>query len=41
MRRIPIELPEGYAIRFAKKEDIDLIMGISKEWIEQRVRLIH
>ena len=26
---------------FAKKEDIDLIMGISKEWIEQRVRLIH
>ena len=26
MRRIPIELPEGYAIRFAKKEDISDIM---------------
>lgn len=38
MRRIPIELPVGYTIRFAKKEDISDIMLFFKEhWKESHI----
>ena len=38
MRRIPIELPEGYTIRFAKKEDIsDIMLFFKQHWKENHI----
>lgn len=38
MRRIPIELPAGYTIRFAKREDIsDIMLFFKKHWNENHI----